>query len=97
MAYGHDPYGAAIGQGSGGTRQFTVTKSDTVDLTDGTSTIVARAILVNDTGPVDVAFIAFGDTVAKTWKGLVAGTIIPMYVKRVMTTNTTATDMLALY
>lgn len=87
-----DPHGIPIGQGIGGTQQFVVTPDDDNDLP-----VTARALLVNDTGPVDVAFVAFNDTVARTWKGLTAGTIIPMYVKRVVEAGTTATDILGLY
>jgi hypothetical protein len=89
MAYGHDPYGSAIGQGSGGTRQFVITPDDDNDLA-----VVVRAIRV--TGAGDVSFIAFGDTVAVTWEDVAAGEIIPMYVKRVME-STTATGLIGLY
>lgn len=99
MPYQSDPSGISIGQGAGGTKQFTVTPDDNNNL-DGTATgvtLVARALIINDTGPVNVAFVAFNDSVAKTWKGLTAGTIIPMYVKRVLATGTTATDILGAY
>lgn len=89
-----DPFGVPIGQGGGGTRQFAISPSNTTDFAGG---VIARAILVNDTGPVTVAFIAFGDTDAQTWRGLVAGDIIPMYVRRVLVTGTSATDLLGLY
>lgn len=87
-----DPSGFLIGPMSGGSRQFAITPNDSDDLTHP-----PRALLVNDTGPVNVAFIAFNDTVAMTWKGLTAGTVIPMYVKRVLATGTTALDLIGLY
>lgn len=90
MAGLEDPNGIAIGQLSGGTKQFVVTPNDNADLA-----VTARALYVGVGG--DVAFIAFNDSSAQTWVGVTAGTIIPMYVKRVMSTNTTATSILGLY
>lgn len=86
----HDPHGIPIGQGAGGTRQFAITPNDNADLA-----VTVRAIRV--TGAGNVAFVAFGDSEAVTWEGCVAGEIIPMYVKRVMSTGTTATGLIGLY
>jgi hypothetical protein len=91
MAAQSDPNGVPVGQSAPGTKQFTITPNNDADLA-----VTARSILVNDTGPVNVAFIAFNDTDSKIWKGLVAGDIIPMFVKRVLVTGTTATDLLGL-
>lgn len=66
-----------------------VTKSDTVDLG-----YLARAIYVGGDGNISL-ITANGTTVLFT--GLVAGTILPVRCSRVMSTNTTATNMVALY
>jgi hypothetical protein len=88
--YGTDPHGIPIGQGAGGTRQFSITPDDDNDLA-----VVVRAIRV--TGAGNVAFIAANDTAAVTWTGCIVGEIIPMYVKRVLSTGTTATGLIGLY
>lgn len=67
-----------------------VTKSD--------STIVGptRAIYVGGTG--DVAVIMWGDNTATAvvFKAVPVGTFLPINVQKVMSTNTTATQMVAL-
>lgn len=99
MAGPTDQYGIPIGSIGNASKQFTITPHNTNNF-DGTTTgtsVVARGILVNDTGPVDVAVLALNDTTAKTWKGLTAGYIIPVIAVRVLATGTSATDLLGLY
>jgi hypothetical protein len=67
-----------------------ITTSDTVNLPDG----VCDAILVNGAGNV-VVVLENDETTTIT--GVVAGTILPLTVKRVNATSTTATNMYALY
>jgi hypothetical protein len=67
-----------------------ITTSDTVNLPDG----VCDAILVNGAG--NVVVVLENDETA-TITGVVAGTILPLTVKRVNATSTTATNMYALY
>lgn len=71
-------------------RATPVTPSDSVDLAD-----TARGLYIGAGG--DVALIAAGDTVAVTFAGLVAGTILPVRTKRVMVTGTDATSIVALW
>jgi hypothetical protein len=68
-----------------------VTPSDTLDLPSGT----CRALWVGGAG--DVALIADRDSAAVTIKAVDAGTILPVRTRRVMSTNTTATSIVALY
>lgn len=69
---------------------YAVTPSDATDLTNG----IARSLYIGATG--DVAVITLnGDTV--TFVGAVAGSTIPIFVKRVLSTGTTATSIVALY
>lgn len=66
-----------------------VTKSDTVALTN-----VCRALYVGGAGNAAV-LMADGTTVTLT--GLLAGNVYPVALQRVNSTNTTATNMVALY
>jgi hypothetical protein len=68
-----------------------VTPSDTIDLPGGT----CRAIWAGVAG--NVAIIAADDSAAVTLKGVPAGQWTPVQAKRVMSTNTTATDIVAGY
>ena len=69
-----------------------VTKSDSTDLTG------ARGIYVGGAGDVAVKTVN-GDsaTTAVTISTVAAGTILPIRITRVMSTNTTATAILAFY
>jgi hypothetical protein len=70
------------------TRLAEVTKSD--------DTIVGcQALYVGGAG--NVAIMAEGDTAAVTISGVAAGTTLHIACKKVMSTNTTATLMVALY
>ena len=72
-----------------------ITKSDTdnIALVGGNAVEVA-AIYVGGAGNI-VAVFANGDTA--TFIGALAGTILPVTCVRVNSTNTTATNLLALY
>jgi hypothetical protein len=65
-----------------------VTPNDSTDLT-----ALARAIYVGGTGAVKVTMVN-GDT--PTFTGVQAGSILPIAVRRVWSTGTTATSILAL-
>ena len=73
-----------------GASQFAaVTASDSTDLG------CTRGIWVGGAG--NLAVRGVGDTAAVTLVGVVAGTLLPIQVDRVMSTNTTATSIVALY
>jgi len=67
-----------------------ITPSDTVDLSR-----VTRGIYVGVSG--DVAIIGEKDNAAVTFKNAAAGSILPVRAKRVMSTNTTATNLVSLF
>lgn len=66
-----------------------VTPSDSTDLTG------ARGLYVGGAG--DLALTAVNDSSAVTLSSVPAGSIIPVQVKHVMSTNTTATNIVAIY
>ncbi len=70
-----------------------ITKSDTEKLPLG----VCRALWIGGAG--DVAVVAADDDLAApvTISGVLAGTVLPIRAKYVMSTNTTATLIVALY
>jgi hypothetical protein len=68
-----------------------ITKSDTAELPLGP----CRAVWVGGAG--DLAVIASGDTAAVTISGVAAGTVVPVRARYIMSTNTTATLIVALY
>jgi hypothetical protein len=65
-----------------------ITPSDSIDLS-----ITARAVFVGGGGNLRV-MLAGGDTV--TLNGVIAGMIYPLRVKRVMSTGTSATNLVGL-
>jgi len=69
---------------------FAVTPNDSADLTHA-----ARGLYVGASGDVKVDLVG-GDT-AVTLVGLAAGVVHPIRVKRVYSTDTTATSIVALY
>lgn len=80
------------------TRLRAVTKSDSTDLrlTDDSGKVAeCRSLYVGGAG--DVAILASGDTAAVTLTGVAAGSIIPVEARKVMSTGTTATSIVALY
>ena len=72
-------------------RAHAVTPTDDTDLTWGP----CRALYVGTAG--DVAVILDNDTVAVTFVGVLAGSILPIMVKYVQSTSTTASNIVALY
>ena len=70
-------------------RAFAITGNDSTDLT-----IFPRAIYVGGAGNVKVITLG-GDTV--TFSGVLAGTVLPVRVKRVFSTDTTATNLIGIY
>lgn len=72
-----------------GTRCVAVTASDATSYTFG----CARALYVGGAGNV---VVVNPDNTTCTFTGVPAGTILPVYHKRVNSTNTTATSMVAI-
>ncbi|MGA1670277.1 MAG: spike base protein, RCAP_Rcc01079 family [Candidatus Nanopelagicaceae bacterium] len=70
-------------------RAFAITGNDSTDLT-----VFPRAIYVGGAGNVKVITLG-GDTV--TFSGVLAGTVLPVRVKRVFSTDTTATNLIGIY
>lgn len=66
-----------------------ITPSDSAQLAR-----LSRAILVGGAG--DLAVLFADDTTPVTLKGLVAGSILPLRVQKVLSTGTTATNIVAL-
>lgn len=68
-----------------------VTTSDDNDLTNG----MCRALFIGVGGNV---VLHVGDTASGvTFKNIPSGTVLPVQATRVLATNTTATDIVALY
>lgn len=80
---------SATGINSSAVRAITITPADGSDIAN-----VSRAIWVGGAG--NLAVILAGDTSAVTFTGVPAGTLLPLRVKRVMSTNTTATSIVAI-
>lgn len=87
MAANNDINGVPVGFDGPGTKLTSITKSDATDLTS----LKIRALWVGGAG--DVAVIALNDTAAVTIAGVLAGTLLPIAVVKVMSTNTTATNI----
>lgn len=75
----------------GARRLRAVTASDTAELPGG----VCRALWIGGAG--NVAVISENDTSAVTLVGCAAGQVVPVRARQVMSTNTTATSIVALY
>ena len=69
---------------------FAITPTDGADLA-----FVTRGIYVGTGG--DVAVILSGDSTAVTFAGVQSGSVLPLRVSRVNSTNTTASDIVGLY
>lgn len=82
---------AAPVEAQGARRVRAVTPSDTAPLPDGACT----ALYVGGAG--DVVVIADKDTASQTWTAAAAGTVLPVCARQVKSSNTTATNILALY
>ena len=80
----------------------TVTPSDTVNFTGPlpaqivgpSGDVLAKAIFVGVGG---IVIAVRDDDITVTFTGVVAGSIIPIKCKRINSTSTTATDMVALF
>ena len=70
-------------------KAFTITTSDTVNFT-----YVTRAIYVGSDGNI---VCVFPDDSVVTFTSVAAGSILPLQVKRINFTDTTATDLVGLY
>jgi len=70
-------------------RAFAITGSDSTDLT-----VFPRAIYVGGAGNVKVVTLG-GDEV--TFNGVLAGTILPVRVKKVFSTGISATNLIGVY
>lgn len=67
-----------------------ITPDDDTDLSVG-----CRGLYVGVGG--DVTVVMFGEIVTKTFKNAAEGRVLPIRVRRVMATGTTATNILGLY
>lgn len=78
-----------------------VTKSDTNDIHGdavGTDIQACRAVYVGGAGNIAVKMAGTGSGgSAVTFTGVVAGTVLPIQIVQLMSTNTTATDVVALF
>lgn len=74
-----------------------VTPSDTTDLRDSFSEVSPRSLYIGGAGNLNVVMDQSdaADT-AVLFSGVLAGTILPIRVKKVMSTSTTATNIVAL-
>lgn len=75
--------------GDPGTKLAAVAPNDSTDLTG------VRAVYVGGAG--NLALMGIHDSAAVTLSSVPAGSLIPVQVKRVMSTNTTATNIVAIY
>ena len=66
---------------------FAITPSDTTELG-------YRGIYVGSAGNINV--LPFSGSIPVLFKNVLAGTILPIQVKKVLATNTTATDLIGL-
>lgn len=88
---GVDPYRAASRSiGDPAERSFAVTPNDSNDLTEST-----RGLWVGAAGNLSLMLV--GDTAAVVFVGVQAGSLLPLRVKRVRATGTTATDIVGVY
>lgn len=70
-------------------------KAAAVTKSDDTVLSATRALYVGGSG--DVAVIMVDDTTAVTFSAVPAGTILPLRVTKVMATNTSAANIVALW
>lgn len=73
-----------------GYKAAAVSTSDSTNFAAGT----ARSLYIGGAGD---AVVVMPDGTAITFAGLAAGTILPVYCKRVNATSTTATNIVAIY
>lgn len=82
---------AAPIEDQGARKLASVTPSDTVMLPNG----VCRALWVGGAG--NIVLLAEDDSAAVTLSGVAAGTVVPVRARRVNSTSTTATLIVAMY
>lgn len=70
-------------------------RATAVTPSDSTTLNLCRAIYVGGAG--NVALVLAEDTAAVTFVNVAAGTLLPLATLKVMSTNTTATNIVALY
>lgn len=85
-----DPMAFGSALDSPPTKAFAITPSDTDELT-----YVVRGIYVGGAGNLKVMFR--DDTVAVTFVGLTAGSTVAGRIKQVLSTGTTATNLIGAY
>jgi hypothetical protein len=90
MPTGYDNRGYPLSNTSPAQALVAITKSDATDLT----ALGIRALWVGTGG--DVAIQALNDDDAVTLVNVPDGTLLPVYCKKVMSTNTTASDIVGL-
>lgn len=73
-----------------GAKLVSITPSDSTDL----SSLGIRGLWVGGAG--NIAVVAGNDAAAVTLVGVPAGTLIPIKPKKIMSTNTTATDIVGI-
>lgn len=78
------------GQDAPAVETLAITAHNTNDLTT-----VSRALWVGTGG--DIALMASGDSASVILKNVPNGTLLPIRIKRVLITGTTAADLVALY
>lgn len=78
-----------------GSNAYAVTKSDTAAVAGPSTDNIPRALYIGGAGDVAVKF--YGNDTAVTFAGVAAGTVLPIRPVRVMSTNTTATNIVAIY
>jgi uncharacterized protein (UPF0261 family) len=84
-----DRFGKQAGLEAPATTAFAVTPDDDDELSE-----VTRALYVGVAG--DVAVVMAEGSSAVTFVGVPAGSILPLRVKKIMATNTDATDIVGL-
>jgi hypothetical protein len=89
MSTANGPAAPAADPGLGGARHAAA-----VTPSDGT-VLNCRAVYVGGAG--NVAVTLADDSAAVTFTAVAAGTLLPLYCKKVMSTNTTATAIVALF
>lgn len=78
-----------------GTMSDPTGRVEAVTKSDATILGAVRGLYIGGTG--DVAVKCAGSSTAVTFVGVPAGTILPVRATQVMSTNTTATNIVALY
>lgn len=86
-----DPYRSASRNITNpGEKAYAITPADDTELSDH-----CRALYVGGAGDVSVKLI--GDDTPVTFSGVVAGSLLPLRVKEVRATGTTATNIVGIY